>query len=247
MTFEHKTILITGASSGIGRALAENLSLKNCNLVLCSRNIESLGLSGKKILKFKCDVTKKEEVNAAYNAAVEKFGKIDVALLNSGVGHRMTVENYNSQLAEETFSVNLLGMVYWIEKLLPGFLQRREGIIVGVSSLADNRGYSGSGFYCASKAAATIMLEGLRVELKPYGIKVITVKPGFVKTSMTDKNEFNMPFLMTPDKAAKIIIKGIEKGKRIIQFPFPTVLMSKIVGILPSSIYEFLATKIKTN
>ncbi|MGK9370077.1 SDR family NAD(P)-dependent oxidoreductase [Melioribacter sp. Ez-97] len=246
MTFENKTVLITGASSGIGKALAESLSLKNCRLVLCSRNIDRLDLSGEKILKLKCDVTKKEEVNAAYNAAIEKFGKIDIAILNSGVGHRMNVENYNSQFAEETFSVNQLGMVYWIEKLLPDFLKRREGVIAGVSSLADNRGFSGSGFYCASKAAATIMLEGLRVELKPYSVKVITIKPGFVRTPMTDKNEFKMPFLMKPEKAAKIIVKGIEKEKRIIQFPLPTVLMSKFVGMLPSGVYEFLAAKIKT-
>ncbi|MGK9475743.1 SDR family NAD(P)-dependent oxidoreductase [Melioribacter sp. OK-6-Me] len=245
MTFENKTILITGASSGIGEALATKLSFEKCNLVLCSRNIERINLSGIRIIKLKCDVTRKEEVDEAYKVALEKFGRIDVAVLNSGVGHRMDVENYNSKYAEETFSVNLLGMIYWIEKLLPHFLKRREGVIAGVSSLADNRGYSGSGFYCASKAAATIMLEGLRVELKPYGIKVITIKPGFVKTPMTDKNGFKMPFLMTPEKAAEIILKGIEKEKRIIQFPMPTVIMSKIVGILPSSIYEFLATKIK--
>ncbi|AFN74228.1 oxidoreductase, short chain dehydrogenase [Melioribacter roseus P3M-2] len=244
MTFEDKIVLITGASSGIGKALAEKLTLKNCRLILCSRNIERLDLDGGNILKLKCDVSRKEEVNAAYNTAIEKFGKIDIAILNSGVGHRMTVGEYNSQYAEETFSVNLLGMVYWIEKLLPDFIKRREGVIAGVSSLADNRGYSGSGFYCASKAAATIMLEGLRVELKPYGVKVITIKPGFVRTPMTDKNEFKMPFLIEPVKAAEIIVKGIEKEKRIIQFPLPTVLMSKFVGILPAGLYEFLTTKI---
>ncbi len=95
-------------------------------------------------------------------------------------------------------------------------------------------------FYCASKAAASIYLEGLRVELKKYGIKVITVKPGFVKTPMTDVNEFKMPFLMPADKAAKIILKGIKKEKRIIQFPFPTVIASKLIGLMPNFLYDYL-------
>ncbi|MCL6096997.1 MAG: SDR family NAD(P)-dependent oxidoreductase, partial [Bacteroidetes bacterium] len=144
-----------------------------------------------------------------------------------------------------TFGVNVLGIIYWIEQLLPEFLQRKNGTIVGVSSLADNRGYSCSGFYCASKAAVTNYLEGLCVELKPHGIKVVTVKPGFVKTPMTDQNKFKMPMLMSPEKAASKILTGIKKEKRVIQFPLPMVLLTRIVGLIPGRLYEWLAVKLK--
>ncbi len=252
MNFNNKVVLITGASTGIGKAIAQKLINENCKLVLLSRRTELIKeylnqspTANHQTLIIKCDVSNKDEVASAYKQIIEKFGKIDVAILNAGVGHNVTVENYNSRFAEETFGANIFGIVYWVEQMLPEFVKRKEGIIVGVSSLADNRGYSGSGFYGASKAAASIYLEGLRVELKRYGIKVITVKPGFVKTPMTDKNKFKMPFLMEPDKAAHIIIDGIKKEKRIIQFPWQMVLLTRLVGIMPGSLYEWVAGKLK--
>ncbi len=96
-----------------------------------------------------------------------------------------------------------------------------------------------SGLYCASKAAASSFLESLRVELSMHNVKVITVKPGYVKSPMTDKNEFPMPFLMEADKAAKIILRGIKKEKKIIQFPFPIVWGAKFVKLLPNSLFDY--------
>ena len=248
MEFENKTILITGASTGIGKELVIALSKINCRLVLVARRVElleelvnSLAEKSKaEFLQLQCDVSNKEEVTKAYQKVTELFGAIDIAILNAGFGENMKVTNYKSELAETIFGANVFGIIYWVEQLLPEFLKRKSGMIVGVSSLADSRGFSGSGFYCASKAAASIYLEGLRGELKPYNVKVITVKPGFVKTPMTDKNNFEMPFLMGADKAAKIILSGIKKEKRIIQFPFFTVLGSKIISILPEWIFEKL-------
>ncbi|MBX3009447.1 MAG: SDR family NAD(P)-dependent oxidoreductase [Melioribacteraceae bacterium] len=248
MDFKGKTILITGASSGIGNALAKILIDEECNLILTARRIELMEkdfghLNRERILILKCDVSKKGDVRYAYLESINKFGKIDIAILNAGYGQPVTVNNYNSDFAENTFGANVFGLIHWVEQLLPAFIKNRNGIIAGISSLADNRGFSGSGFYCASKAAATIYLEGLRVELKPYNIKVITIKPGFVKTPMTDKNEFKMPLLMSAEQAALIIIEGIKKEKRIIQFPWPTVWLTRFVGLLPGSVYEFLAVR----
>lgn len=252
MNFNNKTVLVTGASSGIGQAIAKELAKEDCNLVLLARRIELLkklqeecGLSKEKILLVKCDVGKKEEVFDAFRMIKEKFGSVDVAILNAGFGHTVTVNDFDSKYAEETFGANLYGIIYWVEHLLPDFLKKEDGIIVGVSSLADNRGYSGSGFYCASKAAASVYLEGLRVELKPHNVKVITIKPGFVKTPMTDQNKFPMPFLMSAEKAARIIVAGIKKEKRVIQFPFPMVFLTRAVGLIPGSIYEWMASKAK--
>ncbi len=248
VTFENKNIIITGASSGIGKALVKALAEYKCNLFITARRVNLLEVIKKELegkpASIYCianDVGDKESVFQAYKAISDKVNKIDIAILNSGVGYYMTVENYNSELAEKTFSTNFLGQVYWIEQLLPNMIKTKQGVIAGVSSLADNRGYSGSGFYCASKAASSIYLEGLRVELIKHNIKVLTIKPGFVKTPMTDINEFEMPFLLQPEQAAKYILNGIKKEKRIIQFPLPTSLGAKIVGLLPNWLYDTLS------
>lgn len=246
MNFKNKTILITGATSGIGKSLAEKLANFNCTLILLSRRLQileqfkkSFENSNASIYIHQCDVSNKNEIDYLFeNFSV--FKEIDLAVLNAGIARRVMIDEFDSSIAEETMNTNFMGLVYSIENLLPIFKNKQSGIIAGVSSLADNRGYSGSGFYCASKAAVSIFLEGLREELKPYNINVITVKPGFVRTPMTDQNEFEMPFLMEPSKAADIILNGLIKGERIIQFPLPTVIGSNLMGILPDFIYSRL-------
>ena len=254
MNLLNRTILITGASTGIGKALAIELSKTNCRLVLTSRrdNLiheyrKDLLLNDDQLLILQNDVSSKESCEQAYRKIIDKFGTVDVVILNAGFGHNVNLDNFDSRYAEEIFGANVMGIIYWVEQLLPDFKKREQGIIAATSSMADNRGYSGSGFYCASKAAATIFLEGLRVEAKAKGIKVITIRPGFVKTPMTDKNNFEMPFLMPAEKAAKVIIRGIEKEKRVIQFPFPTVMLTKLSGLLPGWLYEFLAARVNVN
>jgi len=248
--FENKTVLITGASSGIGRAIAESPALKDSRLILTARRIELLeeiknnAGTNSRIEIIKCDVSNKEDVKSAFEKAESITGKIDIAILSAGIGIAVNPENLDSSAAEEVIKTNFLSAVYWIELLLPGFIKRKEGMIVGVSSLADNRAY-GTSFYNPSKAALSIFLEGLRLDLKRHNIKVITVKPGFVKTSMTDQNNFKMPFLLTPQRAAEIILNGIAKEKKIIQFPLPTVLLTRMIGLLPLTVYEFLAGKTK--
>ena len=250
MNFNNKVILITGASTGIGKAMAKLLAKENCSLALIARRGELLDeLTGQiktenpNIKSYVCDVAKPGEVKKVFTAVRDHFKKIDVAILNAGVGSKSSAEDYKYENAKNTFDVNVLGIVNCVENLLPDFITCKDGIIVGVSSLADSRGWQGSGFYCASKAAATILLENLRAELKPFNIKVITVKPGFVETPMTANNKFPMPFLMSAEKAARIIIGGIKKEKRIIQFPLPTVLGSKLMRVVPDSLFEYISIK----
>lgn len=248
MNLKNKVILLTGASSGIGYSLAHYLSKEGCKLALIARREELLNKLSKELISddlitIKCDVGIKEQVAKSIESARNHFGKIDIAILNAGVSKREELNFYNSNNAKEIFDTNTLSIVYAVEQLLPEFMERKKGIIVGVSSLADARGFPKSGFYCASKAAATILLESLRIELKPFNIRVITVKPGFVRTPMTDKNEFHMPFMMDVDKAAKIILRGLKKEKRIIEFPFPTALSVKLMKFLPNVIFDKLAGK----
>jgi len=250
MNFNDKVILITGASTGLGKELAIQLSDIKCSLVLLARRSELLDdlktqlKPGKaKIKTYKCDVTDPEEASKVLTKVIDESGKIDIAILNAGVGSKSNAKDYKYENAKNTFDVNVLGIVNCVENLLPDFIERKDGMIVGVSSLADSLGWQGSGFYCASKAAATILLENLRIELKPFNVKVITVKPGFVETPMTAKNKFPMPFLMSVEKAVKIIIKGMKKEKRIIQFPLPTVLISKFMRIVPKHLFEYISIK----
>jgi short-subunit dehydrogenase len=250
MELKNKKIILTGGSSGIGYQLSKKLLLEGCSLSVLARRKERLdkladetkGLGGK-LLTYQCDVTDKNKVNNVITEAIKAMGGIDIAVLNSGVGRPDGIKKFSSENAEAVFNTNVLGIVNCIETLLPVFLEQKHGVIAGVSSLADNRGYSKSGFYDGSKAAATIILESLSAELKMHGIKVVTIKPGFVRSEMTAQNNFKMPFLMDADKAADIIVKGLKKEKRIIQFPLMTVIGSKLIGLLPVRLFEYFEYK----
>lgn len=253
MEFKNKTILLTGASTGIGKEIAKKLIQIDCTLILLARRtnlieeyLSEINIKRAETIVLECDVSNKESVNESMIKIKSKIkNDLDIAILNAGISYRTDITEFNSKHAEEIFGVNVMGIIYWVEQLLPEMMKRKDGMIVGVSSLADSRGHAKSEFYCASKAAATKILEGLRVELNPYNIKVITVKPGFVETPMTSKNKFKMPLLMKPEKAADIILNGIEKEKPVIAFPIPIVFASWIGGILPSRVYEFFAKRVK--
>lgn len=248
MNLLNKNIVITGASSGIGYQLSKDLAKEGANLVLLARRKNILDklaeelrkLYSSKIITAYCDVTSKEKVKTAFDSARKEFGNIDIAILNAGASYRMSVEEFKADSLEETINVNLIGIVNCLNEILDEFIKKREGIIVGVSSLAEARGFPRSAAYCSSKAAVSIFLESIRIELKKYKVKVITVKPGFVKTPMTEKNEFKMPFLMEVEKASQIIIKGIKKEKRIIQFPLPVVLGDKLLRLFPNPLFDFI-------
>lgn len=250
MNLQDKVILLTGASSGIGYYLAKLLPKENCSLALIARRknlldelADQIDSDKKRFKTYKCDVSVFDEVTTVYSQIKSDFGKIDIAILNAGVSGRTDINNFSSELAHEILGANIYGITNWVDVLLPDFIKRKEGTIVGTSSMADLRGFPKSGLYNASKAAVSIFLESLRIELKPYDIKVITVRPGFIRTPMTDKNEFYMPLLMDADKAAGIIIKGIKKEKRIIQFPLRMAILTGLVRWLPRSLFEYLAGK----
>ncbi len=241
-----KNVVIFGASQGIGRALAEEFSSDNSTLLLLSRNekgIEELSNklnnSGKTCYYSHCDISNKDDVASGIKFAADKLSSLDLVIINSGVGLKNWMEEFSSDDLTKMIKVNTFGIAYVLEYLIPIMKKQGYGTIAGVSSLSDIRGYSGSTAYSASKAAASILLEGARIELKKFGIKVVTVRPGFVKTAMTDKNEFKMPFLMQTDKAAKIIKRGIEKGKSIVQFPFFTVNATRLIKFLPNWIFDW--------
>lgn len=249
MELINKNVFITGASSGIGYELVKYLAKEGCNLAISARRINRLNKqieemnSSAKIKAYELDVTNQQMVKEVIQNVKNDFGKIDIAILNAGVSLRTDKKVFNLDVGEKTLNVNFLGMIYCIDQLIDDFKKNNSGMIVGVSSIADSKGFPKSAFYSASKAAATVLLESIRIEFRGTGVKLITVRPGFIRTPMTDKNEFHMPFLMDADKAASIIIKGIKKEKRIIEFPLPTVISAKFLKCMPTKLFEWIASR----
>lgn len=239
-------ILITGASSGIGAELAKQLGARGCQLALLARrqelleelaaDVEKLGGNAR---TYVCDVADKEAVHACFAQADDDLDGLDVVILNAGVGKPTPAnEDFSSDTFEWIFKINVFGVIYGIEAILPRFRKRGRGVIVPVSSLAAYRGLPGSTAYGGSKAAVTNIVEGMRVELAQQNIHVVLVSPGFVKTPMTDKNKFDMPFLMPVEKACKKLIRAIEKRSREVQFPFPLFAILSMAKMIPNFIWD---------
>lgn len=242
---KEQNVIIFGTSRGIGEALSYEYASQNANLVLLSRNeeaikriAEEIDSKGGKAFYKKCDVSIFEQVREGIEYTIKKLGTIDLAIINSGMSIRQWMREFKSEEFKQIVETNTFGIAHALECLIPVMKKQGFGKIAGVTSLADVRGYPGSSGYSASKAAASRLLESARVELKKYNIRIITVKPGFVKTALTDKNEFYMPLLMSPEKAARKIRKGIDKGKSIVQFPFGIVLLTKIAKYAPNWLYD---------
>ncbi|MDH7516044.1 MAG: SDR family NAD(P)-dependent oxidoreductase [Bacteroidota bacterium] len=250
--FHPHTVFLLGASRGIGKALALEYAGQGAALVLGSRDVaalehlvEIIRARGGKAWFVHCDARDHESVLEAVAFADRTLGEIELAILNAGVGGPDWMASPDLETARDLFAVNTFGILHGIKALVPPMRMRGGGVIAGVSSLADVRGYPGSGLYSASKAAATVLLEAARVELRPLGIRVVTIRPGFVRTAMTAKNEFRMPFIMEPERAARIIRRGIERGKSMVRFPFPLVLASGIARVMPSRLFDRVLPRLR--
>ena len=248
--FESKRIFITGASRGIGKALALKYAKRGSELFLVARNTDDLSAlcslinsEGGKAHFAHLDVTNREEYKSVIAKAVEVMGAIDLAFLNAGISYHTLFAEYNSDNLRETIETNLFGVAYGLEYVIPVMKLQGKGTIAGVSSIADFRGLPGSSSYSASKSAVSYLLESARPELKPLGIDIVTIRFGFIKTDMTNKNHYYMPFLLTPEFTADKIISGIDRGKRKIQFPWQMVLVTNIIRLIPYQIYEYFSSK----
>ena len=228
--------IITGASSGIGEAIAREFSRRGYALALLARRadlLEKLASELPNAIPIPCDVTDA----AAVRDAVMRAGEIGVAVANAGVGTTGWAAKSVSE-AERMMRVNYFGMLYLFDAVIPQMMERRSGHFAGIASIAGLRGFPTASGYSASKAAMQAFLESARVELAPFGIRVTTVNPGFIATAMTEKNTFKMPFLMTTESAAKIIVDGIERGARIVEFPWQMSALTRFSRALPAWITD---------
>lgn len=227
--------VVTGASSGIGWELARQLAADGAKVALVARRAEPLAALQKLItdaggtaVPFVCDVGSRESVEALVRAVTEQLGPIDLVIANAGVGRPTTLDPVNMTDVEDTFRINLMGVVYTLSAALPGMLARKSGHLVAISSLASYRGLPGESAYCASKAAVNVYLDGLRAHLHGTGVKVTTVCPGFVTTPMTEMNTFHMPQVMTAEVAAGKILRALRRGVKVYNFPWRLTMMVKL-------------------
>jgi short-subunit dehydrogenase len=239
-----RVTFITGASSGIGRALALLLS-KDGPVALVARRKAQLEDAATEIraaggisLPIVCDVSKREEVFAAVQQCEQELAPVDCLIAGAGIGGVTGPESFDAELVERIVQTNLLGPAYCIAAVMPGMIARRNGHIVGISSIAAFRGLPNAAAYCATKAGLNIMLESLRVGLRRHNVFVTTVCPGFVKTPMTEGRRDPMPFLMPVEKAAEAIYDAIRRKKRVHKFPWPLALMMRIGQSLPDALYD---------
>ena len=242
-----KTIWITGGSTGIGRALAIKFASKGWNVAVSARRVElldELSNSYENISAFPLDVTDKSKCKEVFNEIKTRFESIDICFFSTGTWNPKKEKDIDVEQMEEVFKVNFFGTVNSIKAIEEYFRNKKSGIITIVSSIAGYRGLPNSTGYGPSKSALNNLAESLYFDFKRYNVRVCLVSPGFIKTPMTDKNDFKMPFLKTPEYAANQIYNGlINKNIFEIHFPKALTIILKLLSFLPSKVYFSLIGK----
>ena len=243
-----KTIWITGGSTGIGKALAIKFASKGWNVAVSARRAEllnELSNSYENISSFPLDVTNKEKCKEVFNEIKNKYENIDVCFFSTGTWDPKKEKDIDVEQMEDVFQINFFGTVNCIKAVEQYFRDKRNGIITIVSSIAGYRGLPNSTGYGPSKSALNNLAESLYFDFKRYNVRVCLVSPGFIKTPMTDKNDFKMPFLKTPEYAAEKIYDGlVNKNVFEIHFPKSLTITLKLLSLLPSKIYFGLVGKL---
>lgn len=242
---KNKTAWITGAGKGIGKALAKQLVKEGWTVAASSRTNQDLTNLRQEcppdsIYIFPLDVTDEAATRKTFNSIENQLGEIHLAIFNAGTHIPVTVKNFSTDAIRRTVEVNLMGTVHGLGQAIPKFIERQTGHIVVVSSLAGYRGLPTSSGYGATKAALINMCEALKPELDEFNVTLSLVCPGFIKTPLTDKNTFPMPFIISAESAASIIIKNLNKRRYNIAFPTTIMWIMKIVRILPNRLLFFL-------
>jgi len=246
-----KTIFITGASSGIGEALALYYAAPGIVLYLTGRNTERLKAvtdvcvqQGARAEGFVIDVTDRAGMEALL-VRLDEQAPIDLVIANAGIsGGTGVVEGESADQVRSIFATNVDGVFNTILPLVPRMTARREGQIAIMSSLAAFTGWPGAPAYSASKAAVRIFGEALRGSLRAHDVRVSVICPGFIESRMTAVNEYKMPLFMPANRAAPIIARALAANRGRIAFPFRTYLMSGLIGILPPSLSSMILTKL---
>lgn len=249
--WDGKVVCLTGASSGIGEGLALALAKQGAVLGLLARRKELLEdladrcrASGGTARVFPIDVTDEAAVAEAADEMRSEFGRIDILIANAGIGgNDVETRSYQPLSVKKVIDINLLGAVNAVHAVVPQMVERGSGHLVAISSLAGFRGLPKSAAYSASKAGMTAFFESLRLDLKPKGIDVTIIQPGFIRTPLTSGRANKMPFLMELDDAIPLFIKAIEKKKRFSAFPWQLATIVRAGKFMPAWLYDRIAGK----
>ena len=243
-----KTIWITGGSTGIGKALAIRFANEGWNVAISARRenlLKELSDRYENISSFPLDVTNKENCKNIFNQVKEKFDEIDICFFSTGTWDPKKEKDIDVEQIENVFKINFFGTVNSIKAVEEYYKNRNEGTIAIVSSIAGYRGLPNSTGYGPSKSALNNLAESLYFDFGRHNVRVCLVSPGFIKTPMTDKNDFKMPFLKTPEFAADKIYDGLVNKKSFeIHFPKELTLTLKFFSILPYKLYFYLVKKL---
>ena len=236
-----KNIWITGASSGIGKALAIKFANEGWQVAASARReslLKELSNQYTNIQSFPLDVTDSDKCKSVFKDIVEKFENIEICVFGTGIHDPQSEKKFNLEKIKKIMEVNFFGTMNSINSVYDYFGQRKVGQISIISSVAGYRGLPAAGAYCASKSALTSFAESLHFEMKRKNVKVSVISPGFIKTPMTDQNDFPMPMIKSPEFAADQIYNGLLKKSGFeIHFPKVFTFFMKFLRILPSSIY----------
>ncbi len=242
-----KTIWITGASTGIGKALALKFAKNGWNVAASARRenlLKELEESSKNIYSFPLDVTDKERCKEVFKEIIDKFKSVDISFFSTGTWDPKKEKEIDIEQIENVMRVNFFGTLNCIKSVEKYYREKRNGHISIVSSIAGYRGLPNTTGYGPSKSALISLAESLYFDFERHNVRVCLVSPGFIKTPMTDKNDFKMPFLKTPEFAADKIFEGLVKKNNFeIHFPKELTLTLKFFKLLPSKLYFNLVKK----
>jgi NADP-dependent 3-hydroxy acid dehydrogenase YdfG len=243
-------VFITGASSGIGEALAREFAARGATLGLVARRRDALealaaSLPGRHHI-YAVDVTDRDALIAAGRAFEQAVGGADIVIANAGISVGVKTEHYEDLAQfEKVLTTNVLAMASTFHPFIARMKQVRRGTLVGIASVAGIRGLPGSEAYCASKSAAITYLESLRVEMAKHHIRVVTISPGFIRTPLTSKNPYRMPFLMDAADFAPRAADAIVAGVRYRTIPWQMGVVAVLLRMLPRWLFDRVTARRK--
>mgnify|MGYP001265239190 FL=1 len=242
-----KVIWITGASSGIGKALAIKFAKEGWKVAISARRenlLNEIAKTYNDIFPYPLDVTDSKKCELVFNSIKEKFKNVDISVFSTGIHDPKSEKSLDLNKVRQIMEVNFFGTINSVNAVYKYYKERKSGQISIVSSVAGYRGLPAGGAYCASKSALTSFTESLNFEMKRKNVRVSLISPGFIKTPMTDQNDFPMPMIKTPEFAAEEIYNGLVKKNAFeIHFPKSFTFIMKILQILPNWAYFKLVEK----
>jgi len=243
-----KNVWITGASSGIGKALAIKFATEGWHVAASARRenlLQDLNKTNSNIHSFPLDVKDEAQAKKVFENIIEKFQTVDICIFCTGIHDPESEKKLSGKKIREIMETNFFGTLNCIMAVNSYFRERENGHISIVSSVAAYRGLPAASGYCASKSALTSLAESLYFDFKRHNVRVSVVSPGFIKTPMTDKNKFPMPMIRSPEYAAEKMFIGLTKKNVFeIHFPVAFTMLMKLLKIMPNWLYFMIASKV---